>query len=127
MTGFKDAAVVKAANDFTQRFRKEYGYPPDPYSAMAYTGTMEALRGVALAQSTDPDAVAAALMKSPRFDTMKGPGTWRADHQPIFRYGAFVVVGKGAKERKDPKWDLVRIVDVYSGEDYLPPLAVLGY
>jgi len=38
-----------------------------------------------------------------------------------------VVVGKGAKERKDPKWDLVKIVDVYSGEDYLPPLSALGY
>jgi hypothetical protein len=38
-----------------------------------------------------------------------------------------VVVGKAAKERKDPKWDLVRIVDVYSGEDYLPPLSALGY
>jgi branched-chain amino acid transport system substrate-binding protein len=127
MTGFKDAAVVKAANDFSQKFRKEYGYPPDPYSAMAYIGTMEALRGIALAQSTDPAAVAAALMKSPGFDTMKGHATWRADHQPTFRYGAFVVQGKGAKERKDPKWDLVKIVDVYSGEDYLPPLSALGY
>ena len=127
MTGFKDAAVVKAADDFSQKFRKEYGYPPDPYSAMAYTGTIEALRGIALAQSTDPDAVAAALMKSPRFDSMKGPATWRVDHQPLFKYGAFVVVGKGAKERKDPKWDLVKIVDVYSGEDYLPPLSALGY
>jgi len=127
MTGFKDAAVVKSANDFTQKFRKEYGYPPDPYSAMAYIGTIEALRGVELAQSTDPAAVSAALMKSPGFDTMKGPATWRADHQPLFKYGAFVVVGKAAKERKDRKWDLVRIVDVYSGEDYLPPLSALGY
>jgi len=28
MTGFKDAEVVKAADDFNRKFRKEYGYPP---------------------------------------------------------------------------------------------------
>ncbi|MGE5247764.1 MAG: ABC transporter substrate-binding protein [Verrucomicrobiota bacterium] len=127
LEGFKDAAVVKAADDFTKKFRKEYGYPPDPYSAMAYIGMREALRGIELAQSTDPMAVAQALMKSPKFDSMKGPATWRADHQPLFEYGAFVVVGKGPKERKDPKWDLVKIVGVYTGEDYLPPLKALGY
>ncbi|MCL5966545.1 MAG: ABC transporter substrate-binding protein [Deltaproteobacteria bacterium] len=127
MKGFKDAALVKAADAFSRKFRKEYGYPPDPYSAMAYIGTREALRGIELAQSTDPGAVSAALMKSPRFDSMKGPGTWRADHQPLFKYGAFVVQGKGEKERKDPKWDLVKIVGMYSGEDYLPPLSSLGY
>ncbi len=127
MDGFKDAAVAKAADDFEQKFRKEYGYPPDPYSAMAYIGTKEALRGIELAQSTDPDAVAKALMKSPNFDSMKGPGSWREDHQPLFKYGAFVVVGKGPKERKDPKWDLVKIVDTYTGEDYLPSLKDLGY
>lgn len=127
MDGFKDAAVAKTAKEFTQKFRKEYGYPPDPYSAMAYIGTMEAVRGIELAQTVEPAAVADALMKSPKFNSMKGPGTWRADHQPIFKYGAFVVVGKGPKERKDPKWDLVRIVDSYTGEDYLPDLVGLGY
>ena len=72
MTGFKDAAVVKAAKDFSRKFRKEYGYPPDPYSAMAYIGTIEALRGIELAQSTDPDAVAKALMKSPELRLDEG-------------------------------------------------------
>jgi branched-chain amino acid transport system substrate-binding protein len=94
---------------------------------MAYIGTMEAARGIELAGSVEPAAVADALMKSPKFNSMKGPGTWRADHQPIFKYGAFVVVGKGPKERKDPKWDLVLIVDSYTGEDYLPDLVGLGY
>jgi branched-chain amino acid transport system substrate-binding protein len=66
-------------------------------------------------------------MASPKFNSIKGPGTWREDHQPVCKYGAFVVVGKGPKERKDPKWDLVRIVDSYTGEDYLPDLKKLGY
>lgn len=127
LKGFQDAAIVKAADEFAQKFKKEYGYPPDPYSAMAYVGTKEALRAIELAQSTDAAAASAALMKSPKFDSMKGPGAWRQDHQPLFKYGAFVVQGKGAAERKDPKWDLVKVIGVYTGEDYLPPLSTLGY
>ena len=52
--------------------------------------------------------------------------TWRKDHQPVFKYGAFVVKGKGAKERKG-KWDLVKVIGAYTGTDYLPTLASEGY
>lgn len=127
MTGFQDAAIVKASDAFTKKFQQEYKYPPDPYSAMAYEGVMEAVRAMELAQSVDGKAMAKALMASPKFNSMKGEGVWRADHQPIFKYGAYVVIGKGASERKDKKWDLVRIIGAYSGEEYLPPLADLGY
>ena len=127
LSGFQDKAVVKAADEFTQKFKKEYGYPPDPYSAMAYIGVKQALHAIELAQSTDAVTASAALMRSPKFDSMKGPGTWRDDHQPLFKYGAFVVQGKGAAERKDVKWDLVKVIGVYTGEDYLPPLSTLGY
>ncbi|HXX54254.1 MAG TPA: ABC transporter substrate-binding protein [Thermodesulfovibrionales bacterium] len=127
MKGFEDAAIVKAAEGFTKKFMDEYKYPPDPYAAMAYIGTREAIRGIELAQSTDPSAIAKALMGNPKFDSMKGPGTWRVDHEPLFKYGAFVVVGKGEKERKDKKWDLVKILGAYTGEDYLPSLKGLGY
>lgn len=127
MKGFKDAEIVKATESFSKKFMKEYNVPPDPYAAMAYIGTREAIRAIELAQSTDPKAVSKAIMVNPKFDSMKGPGTWRIDHQPIFKYGAFVVVGKGEKERKDKKWDLVRIIGAYTGEDYLPDLKTLGY
>lgn len=127
LTGFSDEAIVKDGAAFSAKFQKVYGYPPDPYSAMAYIGTMEALRGISEAGSADPDAVAKAIMQKPTFDSMKGKGTWRADHQPIFKYNAFVVVGKGASERKDSKWDLVKVIDAYTGEDYLPSLKTLGY
>lgn len=127
MKGFKDAAIVKSADAFSKKFQAEYKYPPDPYSAMAYEGVKEAVRAMELAQSTDPKAMAKALMANPKFDSMKGQGTWRADHQPLFKYGAFVVMGKGAKERKDKKWDLVKIIGAYTGEDYLPSLSSLGY
>lgn len=127
MKGFQDAAIVKASDAFAKKFQQEYKYPPDPYSAMAYEGVMEAVRAMELAKSVDGKAMAKALMASPKFKSMKGEGVWRVDHQPVFKYGAYVVIGKGASERKDKKWDLVKIIGAYSGEDYLPPLSALGY
>jgi len=127
LTGINDPEIKKQSDDFAKKFKEAYGYPPDPYSAMAYIGIKEALRGLSMAGSNDPAAVAAAIMKSPAFDSMKGKGTWRTDHQPIFKYNAFVVVGKGAAERKDKKWDLVKVIDFYTGEDYLPDIKSLGY
>lgn len=127
LSGFPDKEIVAQGAAFTAKFQKVYGYPPDPYSAMAYIGTKEALRGLSMAQSNDPAAVAKAVMANPTFDSMKGKGTWRADHQPAFKYNAFVVVGKSAAERKDKKWDLVKVIDAYTGEDYLPSLNMLGY
>ncbi len=126
MKGFQDAAIVKASDAFTKKFQQEYKYPPDPYSAMAYAGVMEAIRGIELAQSTSGKAISQALTSNLKFDSVKGPGVWRMDHQPLFKYGAYVVMGKGAKERKD-KWDLVKIIGAYTGEDYLPTLSSLGY
>ena len=127
LSGFPDKDIVAQGAAFSAKFQKAFGYPPDPYSAMAYIGTKEALRGLATAQSNDPEAIAKAVMSNPTFDSMKGQGTWRADHQPAFKYNAFVVVGKSAAERKDPKWDLVKVIDAYTGEDYLPSLETLGY
>jgi branched-chain amino acid transport system substrate-binding protein len=127
LTGFQDKETVQQAGAFAEKFSKAFGYPPDPYSAMAYIGTKEALRGLSIARSSSGEAVAKAIMSNPAFESMKGKATWREDHQPIFKYSAFVVVGKGASERKDPKWDLVKVIDAYTGEDYLPPLKSLGY
>ncbi|MGC8602640.1 MAG: ABC transporter substrate-binding protein [Desulfomonilaceae bacterium] len=126
LTGFPDEAIVKQGAEFSSRFEKVFGYPPDPYSAMAYIGTREALRGLSLARTNDPKAVAKAIVDNPTFESMKGQGSWRQDHEPIFKYNAFVVIGKEAKDRKN-KWDLVKVIDAYTGEDYLPSLKMLGY
>lgn len=127
LSGFSDKAIVDQGAAFTKKFKAAYGYPPDPYSAMAYVGVYEALRSLSIAKSNDPAAVAKAIMDNPYFQSMKGEGRWRDDHQPSFKYNAFVVVGKGAKERKDPQWDLVRVIDAYTGDGYLQPLKDLGY
>lgn len=126
LTGFEDSEIVAQGKAFAEKFSKEYGYPPDPYSAMAYIGTKEALRGLSIAKTNDPMKIAQAIMDNPSFDSMKGKASWRVDHQPIFKYNAFVVKGKGPKERKD-KWDLVEVIGAYTGEDYLPSLKMLGY
>jgi len=126
MDGFDDATVVKATKEFDAKYRKEYNDVPDPYAAVAYIAVKELVRGIETSQSVDPKTVAAALMKNNKFDSMKGPGTWRVDRHPLFKYGAFVVVGKGAKERKS-KEDLVKVIGAYTGEDYLPTLKSLGY
>lgn len=124
---FEDRDLVTLGKNFSEKFTAAYKYPPDPYSAMAYIGTKEALRGLQLAQSSSADAVAKALTAAPGFDSMKGKAVWRQDRQAQFKYSAFVVVGKGAKDRKDPKWDLVKVIGAYTGEEYLPPLKDLGY
>ena len=126
MEGFDDPTVVKATKEFDEKYRKEYNDVPDPYAAVAYIAVKELVRGIETSQSVDPKTVAATLMKNNKFDSMKGPGTWRVDRHPLFKYGAFVVVGKGAKERKS-KEDLVKVIGAYTGEDYLPTLKSLGY
>lgn len=126
MDGFQDEEVVRAGKSFVEKYMKAYGDPPDPYAGMAYVGTKELVRGIVQAQSIDPMAIAKAIMSKPRFPSMKGTGTWRVDHQPIFKYGAFVVKGKSPKERKG-KWDLVKVVGAYTGTDYLPKLGTEGY
>jgi len=126
LTEFPDREVAAASKAFTDRYRKAYGIPPDPYAAVAYIETKEALRAVSLAGSADAAAVAAALQANPTFDSMKGKGTWRADHVPVFKYNALVVMGKAPRARTD-KWDLVKVIDSFTREDYLPSLKALGY
>ena len=126
MEGFEDDEVVKAGKSFVDKYTAAYGDPPDPYAGMAYVGTKELVRGIEIAQSTDPLKVAEAIRANPSFPSMKGPGNWRIDQQPVFNYGAFVVRGKGPDERQG-KWDLVEVVGAYTGDDYLPSLSSEGY
>ncbi|MCF8034733.1 MAG: ABC transporter substrate-binding protein [Desulfarculaceae bacterium] len=126
LEGFADKAVIAEGKAFVDKYTKVYGDPPDPYAGMAYVGCKELIRGIEQAQSTDPMKIAKAIMANPTFPSMKGPGTWRIDHQPVFKYGAFVVQGKSPADRKG-KWDLVKVIGAYTGDDYLPPLKTEGY
>lgn len=127
LTGFEDQGVAKAAAEFTTLFREKYGYPPDAYAAIAYIAYMEMFRGFEQSKSFDAKKVTDALMTDGgKFDSIKGPATWRADHQAAFKYGAFLVKGKGPGEQKN-EWDLFTVQGSMGGDEILPPLKSLGY
>jgi branched-chain amino acid transport system substrate-binding protein len=126
LRGIKDPETVKAVDELTKVWRKEYGEPPDPFAVYAYLGMQETLRGIALANSLEPDQIYKALMNKPDFMSVKGPAKWRVDGRPDYKYAKFIVNGKGPKERKD-KWDIATVVDVYTGEELCLPLREMGW
>jgi len=126
MSAFKDAEVVKVSNEFTKRYRAAYGIPPDPYAMSAYYGAAETLRAIKTAGSFDSKKMYDVLMAKPDFDSVKGPAKWRVDGRPRYKYNAWIVEGKGPKDRKD-KYDYAKIVDVYSGDAFLPAVKDLGW
>jgi branched-chain amino acid transport system substrate-binding protein len=127
LAGFEDQAVVSSAAEFTKLFRDKYGYPPDAYAAIAYIAYMEMFRGFEQAKSYDAAKVAAALKANGgKFDSVKGPASWREDNQAAFKYGAFLVKGKGPGEQKN-EWDLFAVQGYMGGDSILPPLKSLGY
>jgi branched-chain amino acid transport system substrate-binding protein len=127
MSGFGDAEVVKSSNEFTERYRAAYGEPPDPYAMSAYYGVKETIRGMELAKSTDPAKAYAALMANPDWVSAKGPAKWRIDGQAAHKYFSFIGKGLGSKERKDQKWDYVKIMDGYKGTIFQKDPSQLGW
>ncbi len=131
MRGFKDPEVVKASEAFTKKYMATHKDPPGPYTMTAYYGVMETARAMQLAKSTDPKKMVAALMANPKWMGAKGPAQWRKDGACLYKYSTWIVEGKGAADRKSDrypaKFDYARIVDVYAGDAYVPPLNALGY
>jgi branched-chain amino acid transport system substrate-binding protein len=122
-----DKELAKSAKEFVDLYAAKYGRPPDAYAAIAYIGYMEMFRGFEDAKTFDPLKVSAALRaKGGQFMTMKGPARWREDHAAEYKYAAFLVKGKGAKERKG-EWDLFSVVNSEGGEKVMPTLKSLGY
>jgi branched-chain amino acid transport system substrate-binding protein len=127
LSGFPDQEVAKSAQQFTELFRAKYHTPPDAYAAIAYIAYMEMFRGFEAAKSFDPQKVSAALMAGgASFDTVKGPATWRQDHETVYKYAAFLVKGKGPGEQKN-EWDLFTVEGSLGGETVMPTLQSLGY
>ena len=127
MTGFSDPEVVKASNEFTARYRAAYGEPPDPYAMSAYYGVYEVVRAMEMAKSTNPKKAYAALMANPDWVSGKGPAKWRIDGQATYKNASFIGMGLGPKDRKDQKWDYVKITDSYMGELFQSPPSTLGW
>jgi branched-chain amino acid transport system substrate-binding protein len=126
LAGIEDRETEQAVAELTKVWQEEYGEPPDPFAVYAYVGMQEALRGIELSNSLEPKKVYDALMKSPKFMSVKGPATWRVDGRPMYKYAKWIVDGKPGKERKD-KWDIAKVVDVYMGQELCLPLKEMGW
>jgi hypothetical protein len=85
-------------------------------------------RGFELSKSFDPIKSAAAIQTNGgKFNTgVKGAARWREDHAAEYKYAAFLVKGKGAKEQKN-EWDLFTVIGSAGGEQVMPSLKSLGY
>lgn len=131
MTGFSDADVVKASQDFSNNYIKKYGDPPGPYAMTSYYAVMETARAMQLAGNTDPSDMMKALLANPEWEGAKGKATWREDGAVIYKYSTWIVEGKGESERTattyDKKFDYAKIIDVYDGTAFVQPLSALGY
>ena len=126
LSGLKDPATVKAVDDFTKVWKKDFGEAPDSFAVYAYLGMQETLRGIRLAHSTEPAKIYKALMDNPDFMSVKGPANWRVDGRPFYKYAKFIMEGKSPKDKKD-KWDVCKVADVYMGEELCLPLKEMGW
>jgi branched-chain amino acid transport system substrate-binding protein len=127
LSGFADKEVANSAKEFTDLYRAKYKAPPDAYATIAYIAYMEMFRGFEAAKSFDPQKVSAALMANKgQFNSVKGPARWREDHAAEFKHAAFLVKGKGPKERTN-EWDLFTVMGSVGGDSVLPTLKSLGY
>jgi len=127
LANFPDKEVAKSAKEFTDLYSAKYKRPPDAYATIAYVAYMEMFRGFEAAKSFEPKKVSAALMANKgQFNSVKGPANWRGDHAAVYKHAAFLVKGKGAKERKN-EWDLFTVMGSVGGESVMPTLKSLGY
>ena len=127
LTGLGDPATEKAGNDFTAKYREFVKEYPDTYSPTAYMGITELARGIELSDSLEPGDVYGALQKNPDIVSVRGPGKWRKDGQVAWNYFFFRIKGKGAKDRKDPKWDFAQVTAGIPDAGATPTEAEMGY
>jgi len=76
---------------------KKFNMPPGDYGAYSYSGVLEVARGVELAKSTDSEAVANALRKSPVYDHFKGKQWWRVCDNKAMQ-DMWIVKGRGPRQ-----------------------------
>jgi branched-chain amino acid transport system substrate-binding protein len=122
----KDPATYENAERIRKAWIAKYNNIPDVMAAYAYMAMKELLRGIQLAQSTDPAKVYQALMENPEFMGFKGPAWWRPDGRPFYKYAYFIGIGKGADERAD-QWDYAEIIEAFETEALCLPLEEMGY
>ena len=117
---------IPSAKKFVEASMKKFNMPPGDYGAYSYSGVMEVARGVELAKSTNAEAVANALRKSPTYDHFKGKQWWRACDNKSFQ-DLWIMKGRGPGKAKG-EWGLADIVaKVAADEKYDRTCAEKGH
>jgi len=96
MTGFADPAIVNAAKAFTEKFTKEYKYPRTPIPRPPIWPSKRRQGPLKTASPSIQGHIQGDLGE-PQFDSMRGPGTWRIDHQPSLSTELSSSQGKGTR------------------------------
>ncbi len=125
MEGFEDKKLAEKAKSFTENYMKMWNDPPDAYGSIAYVACQVLFEAVQKAGSFDADKIGKVLAES-KFDTIKGEMSFRADHEAVSKYLAFLVKGKAPDVRKG-KFDVFSIEGYFGGEQALPSLKSMGY
>jgi branched-chain amino acid transport system substrate-binding protein len=118
--------TIPSAKKFVEASMKKFNMPPGDYGAYAYSGVLEVGRGVELAKSTDSEAVANALRKSPVYDHFKGKQWWRACDNKAMQ-DMWIMKGRGPGKTKGD-WGFVDIITrVPADEKYDRTCAEKGF
>ena len=72
-TSWDSTAATPSNQAFVQNYSTQYGIKPSIWGAQFYAAIHILAKGIADAQSTDPEAIAAALLEIRDFDTILGP------------------------------------------------------
>ena len=72
-TSWDSTADTPGNQAFVQNYSTKYGIEPNVWAAQFYAAVHILAKGIAEAQSTDPEAIAAALAEIRDFDTILGP------------------------------------------------------
>ncbi len=103
------------AKRYNDAFLKKHGIPAGDYSCYSYSGIMEVARGCELAKSTDSNAVADALRKSPTYDHYKGKQWWRGCDNKSFQ-DLWIVKGRAPGKTRG-EWGLMEVVAQIPGNE----------
>lgn len=106
---------IPSAKKFVQASMKKFNIPPGDYGAYSYSAVLEVARGVALAKTTDSDAVAGALRKNPAYDHFKGKQWWRTCDNKSFQ-DMWIGRGRGPGQTKG-EWGLLDLVAKVSADE----------
>ena len=108
-----------ASRKFAKRFFDKYKRMPSSIQAADYSATMNYLKAVQTAGTTDADKVMSTL-KSMKFDDFYGKGSVRADGRMIHDMYLFQV--KSAKESTTP-WDYYKLIAKVPGDQAFTTVA----